>query len=123
MPDPRHILGLRAEEAVATWLAQRGWRVLARRWRCPAGELDLVARDPAGTLVGVEVKLRRSRRAGDAVEAVDARRVARLRATLAAYVRGTGAGTAPLALRIDLVTLEPLGDCWRLRRTPAIDAW
>lgn len=123
MPDPRHVLGQRAEAAVAAWLAKGGWCVLARRWRCPSGELDLVVRDPAGTLVGVEVKLRRSRRTGEAAEAVDARRVARLRAALATYARETGTGTLPVMLRIDLVSVEPADGRWRLRRLPAIDAW
>ncbi|MGZ6300397.1 MAG: YraN family protein, partial [Candidatus Limnocylindria bacterium] len=41
MPDPRHTLGERAEAAVAAWLAARGWTILARRWRCPEGEIDL----------------------------------------------------------------------------------
>lgn len=123
MPDPRHVLGQRAEVAVAAWLVDRGWRVLARRWRCPSGELDLVVRDPEGTLVGVEVKLRRSRRTGDAAEAVDARRVGRLRAALAAYAREAGTAPTPVALRIDLVTVEPADGCWRLRRLPAIDGW
>lgn len=58
MPDPRHLLGRAAEDAVARWLTSAGWTLLERRWRCPAGELDLVLCDPAGALVGMEVKLR-----------------------------------------------------------------
>jgi putative endonuclease len=122
VPDPRHALGLRGEEAVAGWLVAVGWTLLARRWRCPAGELDLVLADPDGVLVGVEVKVRRSARTGQAAESVDARRVARLRSALAHYARSTG--RAPSILRIDLVTLAPAGDGrWRLSRLPAIDAW
>jgi putative endonuclease len=121
MPDPRHELGLRAEDATARWLTRAGWEILARRWRTPDGELDLVGRDPAGVLVGVEVKLRRSARAGSAAEAVDRRRVHRLRMALVAYGR-TSARSWP-ALRLDLVTVEPAGGSWRLRRHAAIDAW
>ena len=50
-----------------------GWHVLARRWRVPEGELDLVALDPAGTLVAVEVRARRTARAGAAAETVEPR--------------------------------------------------
>lgn len=50
-----HAAGVAAEEAVARHYEERGLLVAARRWRCPAGEVDLILRDgPA--LVVVEVK-------------------------------------------------------------------
>lgn len=120
MGDPRHLLGVRAEEAVAGFLAASGWRILERRWRGPYGEIDLVCHDPHGALVGVEVKLRTSGRSGTGPESIDLRRLGRLRRSLAHYAAGRhGAG-----LRIDLVTLEPAdGGGWRLQRRPAIDGW
>ncbi|MCG8364081.1 MAG: YraN family protein [Pseudanabaenales cyanobacterium] len=36
-------IGALGEELAATWLKQRGWRILQRRWRCRWGELDLIA--------------------------------------------------------------------------------
>jgi putative endonuclease len=123
--DPRHELGRRAEAAVAAWLSSQGWTVLARGWRCPAGELDVVCRDPSGALVGVEVKLRSTGRAGSGLEGVDARRLGRLRAALATYARAQpGARAAVTDLRLDLVTLVPHGDGrWRARRHPSIGGW
>jgi putative endonuclease len=107
--------------AVATWLAAQGWNVLERRWRCPAGEIDLVCRDRAGTLVGVEVKLRSTGRAGTGAESIDARRLGRLRAVIATYAR---LGSPAAGLRVDLVTVTPEADGrWRVRRLPAIDGW
>lgn len=123
MSDPRHRLGLAAEEATAAWLASCGWSVLRRRWRPVAGggELDLVAIDPDGVLVAVEVRARRSSRAGSPAQSVDARRIARLRRSLAA----TGASEvgAHTGLRVDLVTAEPAADGhgrWLLVRIPGI---
>jgi putative endonuclease len=120
--DPRHELGLRAEAAVGAWLAGLGWRVIDRRWRSPSGELDLVCLDPAGVLVGVEVKLRRSSRAGSGAESLGRRRIGRLRAALAGYT-----ALAPIrhdGVRLDLVTVTPSdGGRWRLMRLPGIDAW
>lgn len=122
MGDPRHELGLRAESAVAQWLAGEGWTLLERRWRVPAGELDLVCRDPDGVLVGIEVRARRTSRSGSPLESLRAAGMARRRAALAGYARATRSQFA--GVRLDLVTAvpEPAGG-WRLARHPAIDAW
>jgi len=122
MTDPRHALGERAELAAATWLRTLGWSVLDRRWRGAAGELDLVCIDPGGVLVGVEVKLRRTDRAGSGPESIERRRLGRLRGTLAAFATATA--VAHQGARLDLVTLTPADDGrWRIQRLPAIDAW
>jgi len=126
MPDPRHQLGLRAESSVAAWLESRGWSVLARRWRCARGELDIVCRDPDGALVAVEVKMRTAGRAGsgaDALVAARLRQVRRLRAALGAYLEAR-----PLdhhGLRVDLVEVRPadVPERWRLRHLRGVDGW
>jgi len=122
MADPRHTLGRNAEDAVARWIERRGWRVIAGRHRSPAGgEVDLIALDPDGVLVAIEVRARRSQRAGAAWETVDQRRVRRLIRTLASVA----ASSAELhrGLRVDLVTVEPVSgspDRWLARRLPGI---
>lgn len=122
MADPRHLLGSRAEDAAAVWLLGHDWQILGRRWQCAGGELDLVCRDPSGALVGVEVKVRRSARAGGGAESVDGRRVSRLRAALSAFARQSA--VTHRALRVDLVTLVPADSGrWRIERLPGIDAW
>ena len=122
MGDPRHLLGLAAEQAVAEWLTGTGWRIVARRARSAGGgEVDLVALDPGRVLVAVEVRARRTARAGAAATSVDARRVARIGRTLAAL--GATCGEPHRGLRIDLVTAEPAlerNGCWRLTRLPGI---
>jgi putative endonuclease len=123
MPDPRHALGERAEWAAAAWLETRGWTILARRWRCVDGELDLVAHDPDGVLVGIEVKVRRTGRAGDPLESIDRHRLLRLRKALGRF-RSEVARSTGERLRVDLVALRP-GEHgqWRLSHHRAIDAW
>ena len=122
MADPRHRLGLDAEDAAARWLSAVGWHVLARRCRPGAGgELDLVALDPLGMLVGIECRARRSDRAGRPAESLDGRRIARLRLALAAYAAASG--MRHRGLRVDLVTARPDRDArerWRLARIPGI---
>lgn len=122
MGDPRHDLGRAAEGAVAAWLEQSGWRVLGQRVRSAnGGEVDVVALDPGDVIVGIEVRARRSRRAGTGLESIDARRTARMARTLAWF-----AATAPTrhrGLRLDVVTVAPepgTVNRWRLRRTPNV---
>lgn len=51
----RRWFGTRSERAAARYLRGRGYRVLARNYSCPLGELDLVALD-GDCLVFVEVR-------------------------------------------------------------------
>ena len=121
MGDPRHLLGLAAEDAVAAWLTAAGWRVIRRRARSAGGgEVDLVALDPGETLVAIEVRARRTGRSGPAATTVDARRVRRLGRTLAAVA--AECGEPHRGLRVDLVSVEPSGDPgrWWLTRLPGI---
>jgi len=122
MGDPRHDLGIVAEGAVAAWLEQSGWRLLGRRVRASGGgEVDIVALDPAGVLVAIEVRARRTARSGIGTESIDARRTARTGRTLAAFA--AGARMRHRGLRIDLVSIMPepgTDGRWRLRRIPNI---
>lgn len=121
MTDPRHRLGHDAEAAAARWLEACGWTVLARRYRSAGGgEVDLILLDPRRVLVGVEVRARRSNRAGAPEETVDPRRARRIGRSLAAFARS---GNVPHdGLRVDLVAVQPLpgGRRLRLRRVPDI---
>jgi len=63
-------LGLSAESRAAMFLIAKGYRIVARRWKTPFGEIDIVARRRRA-LVFVEVKARD--RADEAAEAVTER--------------------------------------------------
>lgn len=71
-------LGQYGEDLAAAHLRSQGLTILARNWRCAAGELDIIARD-GGCLVVCEVKTRRSAAFGAPVEAVGPRKLRRLR--------------------------------------------
>jgi putative endonuclease len=68
-------LGLSAETRAAALLLAKGFRIVARRWRSPVGEIDLVARR-GRLLVFVEVKARGVLE--DAAEAVTPRQQRRI---------------------------------------------
>lgn len=51
-------LGQTGEDQAAQYLANKGYQILGRNWRCSHGEIDIIAQDQQG-LVFVEVKTRR----------------------------------------------------------------
>ena len=75
----------RRGEAIAErhWVAS-GLTIVDRNWRCPQGEIDLVARDGCET-VFVEVKTRSSVAFGHPLEAITVQKLARLRRLAAAW--------------------------------------
>jgi len=75
--------GLSAESRAAAFLIAKGYRIVARRWRSPVGEIDIVARRRK-TLVFVEVKARE--RLDDAAEAVIVRQQRRIIAAAEAWL-------------------------------------
>jgi putative endonuclease len=104
MPDQRTKLGNFGEQVAAAHLAKRGYEVLARKWRCPTGEIDLLMRD-GPTLVFVEVRTRRGNQLGAAEESVDRVKQAKLIALAYAYLEATSAPD-DLPWRIDVVALH-----------------
>ena len=94
--------GRRGERLAGWWLRLKGWRILDRRVRTPAGEVDLVAR--RGNLVAfVEVKLRKT--AADLDFAIDEQRLARV-AAAAEYLMARYAGPGD-DIRVDVILLAP----------------
>jgi putative endonuclease len=101
--DVRPDTGRHGEDAAELLYVRRGYRVVARNWRCRIGELDLVL-ERGGTLVVCEVKTRRGARFGGGWEAVDARKRQKLRAVTEAFLLHTHA--APRAIRFDVASVR-----------------
>jgi len=76
-PSPAE-LGRLGEELATLFLEEQGLVVLSRNWRCPEGELDIVATD-GNRLVVCEVKTRSSTTYGKPAEAVDYEKATRIR--------------------------------------------
>ena len=66
-------LGTAGEKAAARFLKRSGFKVLARNYTCPLGELDIVAMDE-NAIVFVEVKTREHGRDADPESNIDARK-------------------------------------------------
>jgi putative endonuclease len=67
--DRRQLLGLHGERIAIAFLTSCGWSVEAHRFKLGRHDIDLVVRK-GNTVAFVEVKTRRSRSCGTAVEAV-----------------------------------------------------
>jgi len=108
-----HRLGLRAETIAALFLRLKGYRILARRLKTPAGEIDMVVRRGRALAI-VEVKARAVR----AEEALLPRQQQRLERA-AAHFLGRNPALADLDLRFDVVLVVPrrlprhMPDAWR----------
>lgn len=97
-------LGRRGEQLAVEHLTAAGYTILARNWRCPLGEIDIVARFGSTTVV-VEVKTRSGVGFGHPLDAVTPRKLARLRRLAAAWCEAQ-AGAEPAAaraLRLDVI--------------------
>lgn len=74
-------VGDAAEDAALSHLRAAGLRLVLRNFRTPGrggGEIDLIMREPDGTLVFVEVRLRRNQRHGGASASITAVKQRRL---------------------------------------------
>ena len=96
-------LGLSAESRAAAFLVAKGYRIVARRWRGPVGEIDIVARR-RGVLVFVEVKARE--RLDDAAEAVIVRQQRRIIAAAEAWL-ASHPDDVNSDMRFDVVLVAP----------------
>lgn len=96
-------LGLSAESRAAAFLIAKGYRIVARRWRSPAGEIDIVARR-RGTLIFVEVKARAS--LDEAAEAVVVRQRKRIISAAEAWL-ASHPDDANCDMRFDAVLVAP----------------
>jgi putative endonuclease len=107
--------GTLAEFLCRVHLRLRGWRIIARGWRCPAGEIDIIARR-GEVLAIVEVKARAT--AADAASAIPPKQRRRIARAAAAFLL-TRPELAGLTVRFDVMLValprapRHLPDAWR----------
>lgn len=86
MPRADHDLAEKGENLAWMYLRRKGYRLLARNYRAPGGEIDLVV-EKSRTLVFVEVKTRSSSTCDEALEAVDGRKRERMGRAALSFLR------------------------------------
>jgi putative endonuclease len=108
--------GISAEWLCRWHLRLRGWRIVAFDWRCPSGEIDILARR-GGVLAIIEVKSRRD--LASAAASLLPRQRRRIARAASAFLL-MRPDLAELALRFDVMLVEPLRpprhltDAWRI---------
>jgi putative endonuclease len=106
--DPRRERGGTGEDAALAFYVGRGYRLVARNWRCGLGELDLVL-VKGDTLVFCEVKTRRGASFGGGFEAVTWRKQAKVRALAEAFLQESRARAGAIRFDVASVALGPRG--------------
>ena len=99
----RRNTGILGEKLAGDFLKKRGYRILEANYRCPAGEVDLIA-EHKDYLVFIEVRTKRSREFGTPEESITPTKRERLR-TVASYYQQTHCNL-PQLWRIDVVAVE-----------------
>ncbi|MBH5322637.1 YraN family protein [Aurantiacibacter sediminis] len=94
--------GRQGEGRAAAWLQLKGWRIMGKRVRTPAGEIDLIAKR-AGIVAFIEVKWRSKK--ADLDHAIDEYRLSRVAAAVEAVAHNYA--TEGEDIRVDVILLAP----------------
>ncbi|MBA7631912.1 hypothetical protein ES703_39449 [subsurface metagenome] len=99
----RRDTGILGERLAKDFVKKRGYRILETNYRCPEGEIDIVAKDK-DCLVFIEVRSKTSREFGSPEESITPVKRERMRVTAAHYRQSHN--DLPLLWRIDVVAVE-----------------
>ena len=119
--DGRKALGDAAEQAAVDLLERDGYRVVARNFRCPWGEVDVVA-ERGELLCFVEVRMRSSAAWGDPAHTVSWAKQRKVTRAALHYLAQRG-GPGERMVRFDVISVLGRGEKARLEHIPdAFDA-
>ncbi len=106
MTQDRLSLGKMGEELAVTQLRTMKYQILERNYRCPLGEMDIIAREK-GSLVFVEVKTRATKDFGGPAAAVHERKQRQLSRIALLYLNQKKIRDVPA--RFDVVAVDLSG--------------
>ena len=99
----RRETGMLGENIACDFLGKNGYHIIEKNYRCPGGEIDIIARQE-DTLVFVEVRTKTNRRFGTPEESITPTKMERLRTVAAHY--GQNRSNLPASWRIDVVAIQ-----------------
>lgn len=98
-------LGFFGERKAARFLKKQGYKIIARNFRCPFGEVDVIA-EKQGLFAFIEVKTRSGDYFGQPNEAVDAKRRERYKNCVRYYFSGK---VIDFTVRFDIIEVTKEG--------------
>jgi len=110
-------LGASGEQLAADWLMRHGYRLLARNWRSPMGELDIIS-ELGAELVFVEVKARHGVRMGAPEEAVTRAKQRRLIRVAQSYLMAHHQEQRPFRIDVIAIDIASSGEPLDIRHYP-----
>ncbi len=111
----RRVTGIRGEKLAQDFVRKKGYRILETNYRCPEGEIDIIARDK-DSLVFIEVRTKTSLDFGTPEESITPAKKERMRATALHYLQTHHLSPS---WRIDVVAVE-LSQAGKLSRIELI---
>ena len=105
MTRERLDLGKLGEDLAFKRIKRLGYRKIIRNYRCPLGEVDLIAQD-GDTLAFIEIKTRRAGTTGYAKEAVDEKKKRQLSKVALYYLKDNQSSDAKARFDVVAVSLD-----------------
>ena len=99
----RRETGILGEKIACDFLGRNGYQIVETNYRCPGGEIDIIAQQQ-DTLVFVEVRTKKSSRFGTPEESITPTKMEKLRTVAAHY--GQNRSNLPVNWRIDVVAIQ-----------------
>lgn len=108
-------LGAWGESVAAKYLVSKGYKIIAQNYRCPLGEIDLVAM-LKGELAFIEVKTRRTLTFGRPAEAVTKNKQEKIKSIALYFLHHELATYSTLSF--DVIEVYPLAKEVRVNHIP-----
>jgi putative endonuclease len=107
MTRERQALGAFGEDLALKEIERLGYTCITRNYRCPLGEIDLIAKE-GDSLVFIEIKTRRGRTTGYAKEAITSRKKRQMSKVALAYMKSNDC--CDVKSRFDVIVISLKAD-------------
>lgn len=112
-------LGSRGEDIAQKFLEQKGYVFVERNYHSRYGEIDLIMKEK-GKLVFIEVKTRKNKNFGTAIEAITSQKIEKIYKTAQKYISEKINPSQEIDFRIDVVGIDYEGGKAILDHIPGI---
>jgi putative endonuclease len=94
--------GVKGEQIASGYLLKQGYKILDKNFAAKTGEIDIIA-EISNTIIFVEVKLRNSATFGTGVEAINNKKINKIKNTATVYMLKNN---VKKSMRFDIVSID-----------------